>query len=149
METLWQQQYGGYVFYISNSTVVDWTCLSVFLVGITVYSKDGWISQNNTQGYKKGTAKGWHRHAWRTRVHTQIRTSPVLCTEHINRNGRKEIRGIRTRTTEISRYELSKPRFNFQQVKGNHISQHEHRHYSVICTGVLRETTKMLCQTFR
>ena len=31
METLWQQQYGGYVFYISNSTVVDWTCLSVFI----------------------------------------------------------------------------------------------------------------------
>ena len=32
METLWQQQYGGYVFYISNSTVVDWTCLSVFFL---------------------------------------------------------------------------------------------------------------------
>ena len=26
MEKLWQQQYGGYVFYISKSTVVDWTC---------------------------------------------------------------------------------------------------------------------------
>jgi len=38
METLWQQQDGGYVllwkrypniFYIFNSTVVDWTCLSI------------------------------------------------------------------------------------------------------------------------
>ena len=32
METLWQQQYGGYVFYISNSTVVEWTFFNGFLI---------------------------------------------------------------------------------------------------------------------
>jgi len=34
METLWQQQDGGYalLFYIFNSTVVDWTCFIFFLI---------------------------------------------------------------------------------------------------------------------
>jgi len=52
-----------------------------------------------------------------------------------HRNGRMEIRGIGTRTSETARCEFSKPRFNFQQGKDNRISQYEHRHYSVICTG--------------
>ena len=37
METLWQQQYGGYVFYISNSTVVDWTCLFFIIIYVFIF----------------------------------------------------------------------------------------------------------------
>ena len=38
MATLWQQQDGGYalLFYIFNSTVIDWTCFIIIIIIIII-----------------------------------------------------------------------------------------------------------------